>query len=146
MATRHAARVWAMQVLFSMDFNPLAANAALTLFWKKQPADEKSQRFTSDLVAGVQTYKKRLDSLIAKHTDNWDIARISAVDRNILRVALFEMCYRPDIPLFVSINEAVDIAKRFSGDEAGKFINGVLDQARLALGITEQKRLDAKTT
>ena len=144
MATRHAARAWAMQVLFSLDFNPLTPDQALALFWKNQLADEKSQRFTGELVRGVRENQEQLDTIIRRHAANWNLQRINAVDRNILRVALFEMQHRPDIPPIVSINEAVDLAKRFSGDESGKFINGILDQARLALSAAEEGRGDAK--
>lgn len=133
-----------MQVLFSLDFNPLTPDQALALFWKNQLADEKSQRFTGELVRGVRENQEQLDAIIRQHAANWNLQRINAVDRNILRVALFEMQHRPDIPPIVSINEAVDLAKRFSGDESGKFINGILDQARLALGAAEEGRGDAK--
>jgi N utilization substance protein B len=137
MATRHAARAWAMQVLFSLDFNPLTPDQALALFWKNQTADERSQRFTGDLVRGVVAHRDELDELIRQHAANWGLQRINAVDRSILRIALFEMRYRPDIPPIVSINEAVDLAKRFSGGESGKFVNGILDQARLSMDVTE---------
>ncbi len=133
-----------MQVLFSLDFNPLTPDQALALFWKNQLADEKSQRFTGELVRGVRENQEQLDTIIRQHAANWNLQRINAVDRNILRVALFEMQHRPDIPPIVSINEAVDLAKRFSGDESGKFINGILDQARLALSAAEEGRGDAK--
>ncbi len=117
---------------FSLDFNH-DAGPGVGLFWKNQPADEKSQRFTGELVRGVTANRAQLDEVIRKHAANWDLQRINAVDRNILRVALFEMHHRPDIPPIVSINEAVDLAKRFSGDESGKFVNGILDQARLGM-------------
>ena len=133
-----------MQVLFSLDFNPLTPDQALALFWKNQLADEKSQRFTGELVRGVRENQEQLDTIIRQHAANWNLQRINAVDRNILRVALFEMQHRPDIPPIVSINEAVDLAKRFSGDESGKFINGILDQARIALSAAEEGRGDAK--
>ncbi|MGI6086795.1 MAG: transcription antitermination factor NusB [Kiritimatiellia bacterium] len=136
MATRHAARAWAMQVLFSLDFNPLTPDQALALFWQHRKADERSQRFTGDLVRGVVAHRDELDELIRQHAANWGLQRINAVDRSILRIALFEMRYRPDIPPIVSINEAVDLAKRFSGGESGKFVNGILDQARLSMDVT----------
>ena len=82
-----------------------------------------------------------IDERIAKYTDNWDLPRIAAVDRNILRLAMYEMLFRDDIPPVVSINEAVDIAKKFSTRESGAFVNGILD--RLKADLTRPSRTAA---
>ncbi len=106
--------------------------------WGEKPAelpppstDEASVRLFADpLIRGAIEHRDKADVLIRKFSKNWDIPRIAAVDRNILRLAIYEMLHREDIPPVVSINEAVDIAKRFSTQDSGKFINGILDSVR----------------
>jgi N utilization substance protein B len=78
----------------------------------------------------VVEHQPQIDELICQHVKNWELRRIAAVDRNVLRLAIFEMQHRDDIPPVVSINEAVDIAKRFSTEESGKFVNGILDKIK----------------
>lgn len=98
-------------------------------FWILQNVDQKSRPFAAELIRGVLDNLQDIDRRIQSYADNWDVKRLNAVDRNVIRLALFEMLFRPDIPPVVSINEAVDIAKRFSSNESGKFVNGILDRA-----------------
>jgi N utilization substance protein B len=94
-------------------------------------ADEAEERvFAEPLIRGVLEHRDALDEHIKKHVKNWEIHRIAAVDRNIMRLAIYEMLHRDDIPPVVSINEAVDIAKKFSTQDSGKFVNGVLDKIK----------------
>jgi N utilization substance protein B len=94
-------------------------------------SDEAAVRLFADpLIRGTLENRDELDSVIKKHALNWDLHRIAAVDRNILRLAIFEMTHREDIPPVVSINEAVDIAKKFSTQDSGKFVNGILDKVK----------------
>jgi len=86
--------------------------------------------FADPLICGTLEHRNDLDDIIKKHAKNWDLHRMAAVDRNILRLALYEMHYRDDIPPVVSINEAVDIAKKFSTQDSGKFVNGILDKVK----------------
>jgi N utilization substance protein B len=88
------------------------------------------QLFADPLIRGVVENQPRIDDAIRQHVKNWELRRIAAVDRNVLRLAIFEMLFRDDIPPVVSINEAVDIAKRFSTEESGKFVNGILDNIK----------------
>lgn len=129
MTKRRSAREWAVQFLFQNDFNPGNTEPALREFWKDKNPDLKSQEFAGDLIRGVIVNLKEIDALLQSYAEHWEIKRMNAVDRNVIRMALFEMLYRPDIPPVVSINEAVDIAKCFSSIEAGKFVNGILDRA-----------------
>jgi transcription antitermination protein NusB len=93
--------------------------------------DEAAVRvFADPLIRGALQYRDEADAKIVKYARNWELHRIAAVDRNILRLAIFEMLHRDDIPPVVSINEAVDIAKKFSTQDSGKFVNGILDQVR----------------
>ena len=129
MTTRRFGREWAVQFLFQHDFNAGDKDRSLEDFWPLQNVDQKSRPFAAELIQGVLDHLHELDERIQNYADNWDVKRLNAVDRNVIRLALFEMLFRPDIPPVVSINEAVDIAKRFSSNESGKFVNGILDRA-----------------
>ena len=129
MGGRHEARQWAVQFLFQRDFNTDDIDSALAEFWQDKKSGDKARVFAEELIKGVESKKEDLDRLIRKYAEHWDVKRMGAVDRNVMRVALFEMTYRPDIPPVVSINEAVEIAKDLSGVESGKFVNGILDRA-----------------
>jgi N utilization substance protein B len=96
-----------------------------------ETAEETATRlFAEKLVQGVLERRDALDEQIKKYAQNWDLHRMAVVDRNVLRLAIYEMMHRDDIPPVVSINEAVDIAKRFSTEESGKFVNGILDKIK----------------
>ena len=130
MTTRRFGREWAVQFLFQHDFNAGNTDQSLDDFWALQNVDPKSRPFAAELIQGVLDHLGELDKRIQAYADHWEVKRMNAVDRNTIRLALFEMLFRPDIPPVVSINEAVDIAKRFSSNESGKFVNGILDRAR----------------
>jgi N utilization substance protein B len=89
--------------------------------------------FADPLIRGALEHRDAIDEHIKKHAKNWEFHRIAAVDRNIMRLAIYEMLFREDIPPIVSINEAVDIAKKFSTQDSGKFVNGILDKVRSEL-------------
>ena len=102
----------------------------------------KSRPFFLKLVKGVLASKDELDALIEKFSRNWKISRMSCVDRNVMRVAVYELLYCEDIPPKVSINEAVDVGKKYGTEESGAFINGILDSIRMAL---EKKKIKIMT-
>ena len=155
MGKRREARERAVQFLFQYDMNPPEdLDRALEMFWETQRAaaiaeekgaanwgepgelppptvDEAAVRLFADpLIRGALEHRDEADGVIKKHAKNWDLHRIAAVDRNVMRLAIFEMLHREDIPPVVSINEAVDIAKRFSTQDSGKFVNGILDKVK----------------
>jgi N utilization substance protein B len=155
MGKRREARERAVQFLFQYDLNtPEDLELELATFWNSQRAaaieDEKgpatwgektelppptveeaeTRLFSEPLIRGVLEHREAIDEAIKKHAKNWDFHRIAAVDRNIMRLAIYEMLYRDDIPPIVSINEAVDIAKKFSTEDSGKFVNGILDKIK----------------
>jgi len=133
MATRRQCREWTIQLLFQLDANPgEELSGVFAAFWadKGKKADARARKFTEDLVSGVRGNLRDIDTTIKGLAEHWDIGRMGIVDRNVLRMGLFEMQHCPDIPAAVSINEAVDIAKYFSSTESGKFVNGILDRAR----------------
>lgn len=129
MGDRRAAREWAVQFLFQRDFNLGDLEKDLEDFAAIHELTGKAQGFALRLVRGAIAHLDDIDQVLQKYAEHWDVERMSAVDRNVLRLALFEMRYRPDIPPVVSLNEAVDIAKDFSGRGSGKFVNGILDRA-----------------
>jgi len=155
MGKRREARERAVQFLFQHDMNPPEdLEAALNHFWDSQraaaiaeekgmatwgqpialpppTAEEAAVRlFAEPLIRGALDHREEADALIKKHAQNWDLHRMAAVDRNVLRLAIYEMLHRDDIPPVVSINEAVDIAKKFSTQDSGKFVNGILDKVK----------------
>jgi len=155
MGMRREARERAVQFLFQHDLNPPAdLERELEHFWQSQRAaaiaDEKGaakwgeitileppttdeaalRLFAEPLIRGTVEHRNQIDEIIKKHAKNWEIHRIAVVDRNILRLAIYEMLHREDIPPVVSINEAVDIAKKFSTFDSGKFVNGILDKIK----------------
>jgi N utilization substance protein B len=130
MGTRRQARELAMQALFYMDMRRDASEEMLENFCDCFCPSKKSRPFFLKLVNGVLGTKDKIDALVERFSQNWNISRMSCVDRNIMRIAVYEMLYCDDIPLKVSINEAVDIGKKFGTQESGAFINGIMDSVR----------------
>jgi N utilization substance protein B len=133
MGTRRQARELAMQALFFMDSQNSASPEMLERFCKIFHPSEKSRPFFYKLVNGVLSARGELDGLIEQFSKNWKINRMSCVDRNVMRIAVFELLYCDEIPPKVSINEAVDVGKKFGTEESGAFINGIMDSIRSAL-------------
>jgi N utilization substance protein B len=126
---RRKAREYALQILFRLDFTEKRIdNKDLEEFWSDKKEHDDIKKFTEDLVRGTLNKIDDIDTMIEKVTENWLLKRMAAVDRNILRFAAYEILYRDDIPSAVTINEALEIAKKFSSTESTPFINGVLDK------------------
>jgi len=129
MRKRTKAREYALQILYQMEMTKDSHSDSVRAFWERESETEESVReFAGQLVKGVTENIKDIDAKIAKYATNWQINRMAVIDRNILRMATFEMLYLGDIPAKVSINEAVDIAKKYGDKDSGKFVNGVLDK------------------
>ena len=111
-------------------------NEALVNVLNSSNVDMKISEFARRLVKGTVEHRKELDGIIEKKLRKWDFARVAPVDRNIMRYAVFELLYCPDVPSKVVINEAIEISKKYSDQESGKFINGVLDSIRTENKIT----------
>jgi transcription antitermination factor NusB len=127
MGLRRRARELAIQVLFHLEFTPGDPNRAFELICESFPVRESLKDFALVLILGVCEQKGILDRVIRKASRNWRVERMSKLDISILRVAAYEIIFREDIPPKVSINEAVELAKRYGSEESGSFINGVLD-------------------
>ena len=133
MGHRRTSRELAMQALFYMETCRYGGEEKMALFLKSRSIARQVRPFFLDLVAAVEGNKDRIDAIIKRFSSNWKISRMSGVDRNVLRVAVYEMLGCDDIPVKVSINEAIDIGKKFGTEASGAFINGILDSVRMAI-------------
>lgn len=127
MGNRRKARECALQVLYQVEFLEQEPHAILPLFWESHPASVDVREFAEHLVEGVWRNLAELDALVENHSTNWRLDRMPAVDRNILRLATFELVFERDIAASVTLNEAIEIAKRFGTEDSSSFVNGVLD-------------------
>lgn len=127
MGKRRRARELAIQVLFHMEFSPDDPEKVFGLICENFASGKSIRPFSRELVWGVCEHRKSIDSLISRSSKNWRLERMSRLDRCILRLSVFEILFMGDIPPKVSIDEAVELGKRFGGDDSGSFINGVLD-------------------
>ncbi|MCY1031508.1 transcription antitermination factor NusB [Corallococcus sp. BB11-1] len=138
MGARRTARERALQALFQLDMAQGAAREALDSAWAASAEDGKPEpdavKFAKELVDGVQAHREEIDALIERHSHNWRLDRMSRIDRNVLRLGIFELKHRPDIPRKVTINEAVELGKNFGTEESSAFVNGLLDRVAVALG------------
>lgn len=128
MGIRRRGREFALQVLYQIDVTRKDVGEALDLFWENFSSDEEARSFCERLVRGVIEHCDEINGLIERYAQHWKMSRMTRIDRNILRVAVYELAHCPDIPPKVTINEAVDIGKRFGSEDSGAFINGILDQ------------------
>jgi N utilization substance protein B len=133
MGARRKAREMAMQALFYMDERRDFSEEMFERFCANFAPKPDVRPYFLRLVQGVLRYKTDLDGWIERFSENWSLSRMSGVDRNLMRIAVFELVWCRDIPAKVSINEAVDIGKKFGTDESGAFINGIVDGIRAAL-------------
>jgi N utilization substance protein B len=134
---RRQAREYALQILFQIDFTEKkVGRRELDEFWADKKENREIREFAEELVKGTLEKLEDIDALIEKLAENWILGRMAAVDRNILRLAAFEILYRKDIPSAVTINEALEIAKKYSSSESAPFLNGVLDRLAKEAGKT----------
>ncbi len=145
MGKRRRARENALQVLFELEFNEADLDAVLDGYWKSKRADEQVRGYADWLVRGIVARKAEVDELIQGMSRHWRISRMAFVDRNILRIAVFELLEEKLIAPAIIINEAIEIAKRYSSDEAALFVNGVLDAVRKKLRKSEAKQEGLET-
>lgn len=133
---RRQAREWAVQFLFQTEFNPEKLDQALDDFWNdaEKTPQGRDRNYVNDVIRGVIDQQFKIDRTLKRYTENWDVERLGVLDRTVLRVAVYEMLFRDDVPPVVSINEAIEIAKAYSGQKSARFVNGVLDRVQKELG------------
>jgi transcription antitermination protein NusB len=140
---RHDGRVAAVQYLYAWSINPPDNSVDdLRIFFEGLEQPREHYSFGEELIGGVISNQEGIDAQIRAMAQNWDFERIAKIDLAILRVAMFEMLHRKDIPPVVSINEAIDISKQFSNADSKRFINGILDRLKDQLGRDSRKATD----
>jgi N utilization substance protein B len=130
MASRRKSRELALQMLFQWEVGHHPPAEVVRNFLRSQRIDVEEESFARTLFEGTVSEIRQIDNLVRGQSENWRPERMAAVDRSILRVALYELLYHPETPAAVVINEAVEIARRFSGEDSVEFVNGVLDGIR----------------
>ena len=139
---RRRARELALQVLYQMEITGDPSPTGPDSFWGHFPSRAEARDFAQRLVAGTVEHRAEIDGFIENAVENWKLGRMSKVDLIILRLATYELLFCPDIPLSVSIDEAIEIGNRYGSDDSPTFINGVLDQVAHANGLKESERLE----
>jgi transcription antitermination protein NusB len=131
MGARRQAREAALQILYLVDVGGFDLEKASKACWTESQLAPRARTFADELARGTVEHRPALDALISKYAENWELSRMAAVDRNILRLTTFELLHNLDTPVSVAIDEAVEIAKTYSTQESGKFVNGILDKIKL---------------
>src|SRR5713101_1054942 len=134
MGRRRQSRETALQLLYALDITRVNVREVLRAGWTEKMLSPEIRDFTTTLVTGVIEHRDEIDAFIQECSTNWSLERIGLVERNILRFAIYELCFLPDIPPNVTINEAVEVAKKYGTEEAPAFINGILDRIKQAVG------------
>lgn len=134
MATRRRGREFALQVLYQLDMTGVDPRLALGLFWQNFEPGTDAREFTNELVQGAWREREGIDKLIADTAEHWRLGRLPKVDFNLLRLSVYELLAYPHIAPGVTINEAIEISRRYCSDEAPMFINGVLDRIAVVIG------------
>lgn len=127
MRKRTLARECVLKILYQTEILKEASDDVTQRFWEDNPVDEEVREFAERILTGIRENMADLDTIVTRHTDNWGLSRMAIIDKNILRFGAYELLFMPDIPPKVTINEYVNIAKKYSQEDSGKFVNGVLD-------------------
>ncbi|MCX5833415.1 MAG: transcription antitermination factor NusB [Deltaproteobacteria bacterium] len=127
MRRRRKAREIALQVLYQIDVLNIDAGEAVDLFWSNFSGAEEARKYSTELVEGTCSHREEIDQLICGCSENWSLERMARVDRNILRLAIYELLYCRNVPPKVTLNEAIDLGKDYGSENSGSFINGILD-------------------
>lgn len=137
---RAKGREAALQMLFAIDVASGSEERAIAFFWSETPGDPEGREYADGAVRGVARAMERIDDLIRKASTNWRIERMARVDRNVIRLAVWELLERSDVPRAVILDEAVELAKRFGSEDSGAFVNGVLERIATDLGRVDTDR------
>jgi N utilization substance protein B len=127
-------------MLFAIEASGADVERAVSEFWRELPGDAEDRAYADEAVRGVQSALASIDERITKASTNWRLERMARVDRNVLRLGVWELSQRPDVPRAVVLDEAVEIAKRFGTEDSGAFVNGVLDRVADDLGRNDEDR------
>jgi transcription antitermination factor NusB len=130
MGLRRKARECSLQILYSADICKMSLDEAMKAFWQKHAATKNVMEYAVYLARGTTEHVGEIDAIIKKLSENWELNRLAAVDRNIMRQACFEILYNSEVPYKVAINEAIELAKEYGTGDSGKFVNGILDKIK----------------
>ncbi len=140
---RRKAREYALQLLYQLDIRKEKPSATiLKHFWAEYDPDEEVRAFADEIVKGTYKHLAKINTLIHQCAKNWSLDRMAVVDRNVLRMAAYEILYRMDIPTSVTINEAIEIAKKYGTDDSGSFVNGILDSVARVTGKLDEGKIE----
>ncbi len=139
MTKRRRARELALRILYQWEIQKGDIEPQIEDFWKQNPAHADVQSFAERLANGVYKHIEEIDSIIERFSENWTMDRISVIDKNIMRGAVYEMLYEKEIPSRVSINEAIEIAKKYGTEDSSQFVNGILDRVKSELECDKKK-------
>lgn len=144
MGKRRKARESTLQILFQLDFNGNDHNFVQNQYWVNRKASQEVKDYSRWLVEGILSRREEVDNLIESVSKHWRVSRMAVVDRNILRMAVFELLYEENVAPAVVINEAIEITKKYSGHEAADFVNGILDAVRKRLDKLKKEKETSK--
>jgi N utilization substance protein B len=140
---RRKAREYALQILFQLDIRKEKPSAAvLRPFWAEYDPDDEVKAFAEEIIKGTFKHLSKINEMLHQCAKNWSIDRMAVVDRNVLRMAVYEILYRVDIPTSVTINEAIEIAKKYGTDDSGAFVNGILDRVARVTGKLSEEHIE----
>jgi len=134
---RREGREHAVQALYAVELSPAPPREAIALFWETERFKSAARAFAGELLAGLLDHREEVDAQIAAKSPNWSLSRMAKIDLAIIRLAAYELLFRADIPKNVTINEAIEIAKKFGTEESAAFVNGIVDE--IARSLPEKK-------
>jgi N utilization substance protein B len=144
MGRRHLARELALKVLFELESDGATPDRSLDYHASEARADQEVVDFARTLIAGVLEHRQAIDAKLREASQNWDLEQMAKVERTLLRIATFELCYLPSVPVKAAINESIELAKTFGGPDSGKFVNGIL--GRIASDAAQRPEAGASRT
>ena len=139
---RSLAREFALKILYQRDITGWDMETTAQRFWlnNEEPVEKEAQNFANRLVIGIKDHLAEIDKKISDYATNWQLKRMAIIDRNILRMGVFELYFAPDIPPIVTINEAIELAKKYGDMESSKFVNGILDKIHKTEPVAQNKK------
>jgi N utilization substance protein B len=142
MGRRRKAREETLRILYRLEFDNRPLEETIDQYWENKRANKATREYSTWLVSGIISHQKTIDTFIQEASEHWRISRMALIDRNIIRIAVFELLYEENIAPAIIINEAIEIAKMYSGNEAATFVNGILDAVRKNLNKIKKSLKD----
>ena len=144
MGKRRKSREGTLQILFQLEFDDSDPDDIVSQFWEAKKASREIKDYSRYLIKGITSHQDSIDRIIQSASEHWRLSRMAVVDRNILRMAVFELFYEEGLAPAIVINEAIEVAKKFSSDQAAQFINGILDALRRKSDETREMLKDSE--